>query len=94
MIKLYTVGTPNGWKVSIALEELGIPYTVYPIRFEKNEQKSEWFVAEVLYYHLIIKILLHHIRFLKINPNGRSMPYFANFIIIQNYINPCLTFFI
>ena len=27
MIELYTAPTPNGWKVSIALEELGLGYT-------------------------------------------------------------------
>ncbi|KAJ3011845.1 UNVERIFIED_CONTAM: hypothetical protein HDU68_001490 [Siphonaria sp. JEL0065] len=54
-ITLYTVGTPNGQKVSIALEELkarySLDYKTHPISFAKNEQKEEWF--------------------LKINPNGR-----------------------
>ena len=45
MIDLYTASTPNGWKVSIALEELGLPYQVHPIRLEKLEQKEPWFVA-------------------------------------------------
>lgn len=31
MIDLYAAPTPEGWKVSIALEELGIPYVVHPI---------------------------------------------------------------
>lgn len=31
MIDLYTAPTPEGWKVSIALEELRLPYTVHPI---------------------------------------------------------------
>ncbi|RKO84990.1 thioredoxin-like protein, partial [Blyttiomyces helicus] len=43
-ITLYTAGTPNGWKASIALEELGIPYELKPISFKTNEQKSEWFL--------------------------------------------------
>ncbi len=38
MIQLYTWGTPNGRKVSIALEELGLPYTVHPINIGKDEQ--------------------------------------------------------
>jgi GSH-dependent disulfide-bond oxidoreductase len=42
--KLYTTATPNGWKVSIALEEMGLPYEVKLISFEENEQKSDWFV--------------------------------------------------
>ena len=45
MIDLYTASTPNGWKVSIALEELGLPYQVHPIRLEKLEQREPWFVA-------------------------------------------------
>ncbi len=45
MIDLYTAATPNGWKVSIALEELGLPYQVHPIRLEKLEQKEPWFLA-------------------------------------------------
>ena len=40
MIDLYTAPTPNGWKVSIALEELGLPYTVHPIELGKGEQKQ------------------------------------------------------
>ena len=38
MIDLYTWTTPNGRKVSIALEELGLPYTVHAIDINKNEQ--------------------------------------------------------
>jgi glutathione S-transferase len=40
MIDLYTSSTPNGWKASIMLEELGIPYTVHPITLSKGEQKQ------------------------------------------------------
>lgn len=45
MIDLYTASTPNGWKASVALEELGLPYELHKIRLHKDEQKSEWFVA-------------------------------------------------
>jgi len=38
VIDLYTWTTPNGRKVSIALEELGIPYTAHPIDIGKDEQ--------------------------------------------------------
>ena len=38
MIDLYTWTTPNGRKASIALEELGLPYTVHPIDISKDEQ--------------------------------------------------------
>lgn len=45
MITLYTAATPNGHKISIALEELGLPYKVHPISFAKREQKEDWFLA-------------------------------------------------
>ena len=45
MIDLYTAATPNGWKISITLEELGLPYTVHPIDFGKNEQKEPWYTT-------------------------------------------------
>jgi GSH-dependent disulfide-bond oxidoreductase len=38
MIDLYTWGTPNGRKVSIMLEELGLPYQVFPIDISKGDQ--------------------------------------------------------
>ncbi len=44
MIQLYTAPTPNGWKVSIMLEELEAPYTVRPIRLDQNEQKEPWYL--------------------------------------------------
>lgn len=55
-LKLYTWGTPNGWPVSVTLEELKkdnkeLSYEVIPIDISKNTQKEDWF--------------------LKINPNGR-----------------------
>ena len=45
MIELYTAPTPNGWKVSIALEELGLPYTADLIDILKGVQKEPWFLA-------------------------------------------------
>lgn len=38
MIDLYTWSTPNGRKVSIMLEEVGLPYTVHPIDISRDEQ--------------------------------------------------------
>ena len=43
-IKLYTAATPNGWKISIALEEMGLPYEVRVIDFAAQEQKADWYV--------------------------------------------------
>ncbi len=47
MIDLYTASTPNGWKASIALEELGLPYNVRAIDLAKGEQKEEWFLRSI-----------------------------------------------
>ena len=38
MIDLYTWTTPNGRKVSILLEELGLPHKAHPIDISKDEQ--------------------------------------------------------
>jgi GST-like protein len=38
MIELYTWSTPNGRKASIALEEMGLPYTVHSVDISKDEQ--------------------------------------------------------
>jgi glutathione S-transferase/GST-like protein len=43
-IKLYTAATPNGWKISIALEEMGLPYEVRVIDFASQEQKADWYL--------------------------------------------------
>ncbi|MCC3304023.1 glutathione S-transferase family protein [Sneathiella sp. HT1-7] len=45
MIDLYTWGTPNGRKVSILLEELGLPYEVKPIDITAGDQKTPEFLA-------------------------------------------------
>ncbi|MDH0031474.1 MULTISPECIES: glutathione S-transferase N-terminal domain-containing protein [unclassified Acinetobacter] len=38
MIDLYYWGTPNGHKITIALEEMGLEYTIYPINILENDQ--------------------------------------------------------
>ncbi len=45
MIDLYTWTTPNGRKVSIALEEMGLPYTVHPVPIRTGVQKEPPFLA-------------------------------------------------
>lgn len=42
-IVLYTASTPNGWKASILLEELGLKYSVVPISLSGLVQKEPWF---------------------------------------------------
>ena len=44
MIELFTAATPNGWKASITLEELALPYKVRRIDFDKREQKEPWYL--------------------------------------------------
>ena len=43
-ITLYTAATPNGWKISIALEEMALPYQVHVIDFASAGQKADWYV--------------------------------------------------
>ena len=45
MIDLYTAATPNGYKVSIALEELGLPYELHAFNLSEGTQKEPWFLA-------------------------------------------------
>jgi GSH-dependent disulfide-bond oxidoreductase len=45
VIDLYTWTTPNGRKVSIALEELGLPYAVHAVDISKDEQFKPEFLA-------------------------------------------------
>jgi len=44
MIDLYTAATPNGHKISIALEELGTPYNLHFVDLSAGEQKQDWFL--------------------------------------------------
>ena len=45
MIDLYTAPTPNGWKASVTLEELELPYETHAVDLSKNVQKEAWFLA-------------------------------------------------
>jgi GST-like protein len=45
VIDLYTWTTPNGRKISIALEEFGLPYTAHPIDINNGEQFKPEFLA-------------------------------------------------
>ena len=45
MIDLYTAATPNGWKISIALEELGLDYTVHALDLGALDQKQPEYLA-------------------------------------------------
>src|SRR6202049_879359 len=45
MIDLHYAPTPNGWKISIMLEELGLPYTVIPVNIRAGDQFKPEFLA-------------------------------------------------
>ena len=45
MIDLYTSATPNGWKVTIALEELELPYKLHTVNLSAGEQQSNEFLT-------------------------------------------------
>ncbi len=45
MIDLHYAPTPNGWKISIMLEELGLPYKVIPVNIRAGEQFKPEFLA-------------------------------------------------
>ena len=45
MIDLYTASTPNGWKVSVMLEELELPYDTHHVDIMNGVQKEDWFLA-------------------------------------------------
>ena len=45
MIELYTSPTPNGYKISVALEELEIPYNVHVVNLQSGDQKKPEFLS-------------------------------------------------
>ncbi len=45
VLQLYSLPTPNGVKVSILLEELGLPYEVHRVAFDRNDQLSPEFLS-------------------------------------------------
>lgn len=44
-LQLYSLATPNGIKVSAALEELGLPYEAHKVSFETNDQMTPEFLS-------------------------------------------------
>src|SRR5438067_12129691 len=44
-IELHTWNTPNGRKISVALEEMELPYKVFPVNITKGEQMAPDFLA-------------------------------------------------
>lgn len=75
-IDLYTWSTPNGRKVSIMLEELNLPYRVFPIDITKGEQHVESFVA-ISPNHKIPAIVDHDSGF-QLMESGAILMYLAH----------------
>jgi hypothetical protein len=46
-ITLYTSATPNGFKISITLEELGLSYKARPVDLPSQEQKEEYDMNQI-----------------------------------------------
>ena len=44
-LQLYSLNTPNGVKVSIMLEEIGLPYEAHLVDFDKDDQKTPEFLS-------------------------------------------------
>ena len=59
MIELHYWPTPNGWKVSIMLEECGLPYRMVPVNTGRGEQFTPEFVALVNQHHQMPAIVDH-----------------------------------
>jgi len=55
MIDLYTAATPNGHKISIALEELGLPYIVHHLDLGRLDQKTPHVRSQP------VRDVLHHL---------------------------------
>ena len=77
MITLYTAPTPNGWKASVTLEELGLPYEVRPIDMGAGEQKEEWYL-EICPNGRIPAIVDHDAEDLAVFESGAIMLYLAD----------------
>ncbi len=76
MIDLYSWYTSNGRKISIALEELELPYRVKPVDITKNEQKEPAFLA-VSPNGKIPAIVDHDAGGLKLMESGAILLYLA-----------------
>jgi hypothetical protein len=70
MIDLYYWGTPNGHKITIALEEMGLDYQIFPINILENDQfQPDFYVFRqiIKFQRLLIKMDQMVNRFLYLN---------------------------
>lgn len=75
MIDLYTWTTPNGRKISILLEELGVEYAAHPINIGEGEQKTPAFLE--ISPNNKIPAIVDHDNGLKLMESGAIMLYLA-----------------
>ena len=75
-IDLYTWATPNGRKVSIMLEELELPYRVFPIDITKGDQMDPEFIA--FSPNNKIPAIIDHETGTKMMESGAILMYLAN----------------
>jgi len=75
-LQLYSLPTPNGVKVSIMLEEIGLPYEVHLVDFNKDDQKTAEFLS--LNPNGKIPAILD-----PNGPGGKPLPLFESGAILQ-----------
>jgi GST-like protein len=75
-IDLYYWPTPNGWKISIMLEECGLPYVMHPVNISKGEQFEAKFLA-ISPNNRIPAIVDHR------GPGGKPISLFESGAILQ-----------
>jgi GSH-dependent disulfide-bond oxidoreductase len=75
-IDLYLWPTPNGWKITIMLEECGLPYTVIPVNISKGDQFKPEFLA-ISPNNRMPAIVDHH------GPGGTPISIFESGAILQ-----------
>jgi GST-like protein len=75
-IDLYTWNTPNGRKVSIMLEEIGLPYRVFPIDITKGDQLQPNFLQ--LSPNNKIPVIVDHDTGIYLMESGAILMYLAN----------------
>lgn len=76
MIDFYTWSTPNGRKVSIMLEETGLPYKLIPINIGSDEQYSDEFVA--INPNSKIPVIVDHDTGISLSESGAILFYLAD----------------
>ena len=76
MIDLYTWATPNGRKVSILLEELGVDYTVFPVNIGAGEQHKPAFLE--ISPNNKIPAIVDHENGMRLMESGAILIYLSN----------------